>query len=68
MRGIENIIYNLNDEEQVMISATPTKNNHWVSLSSTDVTIVNSNNIDLTLISFCITHGNLHRAIRERNR
>ena len=47
------------------IVATPTKNSRWDILGSTDVTIVNSNNIDLTLISFCLTHGNLHRAIRE---
>ena len=65
MRGIANIIYNLNEEEQALIFATSTKNNLWATLSSTDVTIVNSNNIDLTLISFCLTHGNFHRAIRE---
>ena len=65
VKGISNIIYNLNEEEQALIVATPTKNSRWDILGSTDVTIVNSNNIDLTLISFCLTHGNLHRAIRE---
>ena len=65
VKGISNIIYNLNEEEQALIVATPTKNSRWDILGSTDVTIVKSNNIDLTLISFCLTHGNLHRAIRE---
>ena len=68
VKGITNIIYNLNEEKQALIFPTSTKNNRWAILGSTDVTIVNSNNIDLTLISFCLTHGNFHRAIHEMDR
>lgn len=58
---IENIIYNLNEEEQAFITATFTPNGRRYVLGSTEVSIVNSNNIDLTLISFCVTLGNFNQ-------
>lgn len=62
--GIGSIIYNSNGEEEAVVMASIDDKDN-ITLSATQTVIVNSNSIDLTLIAFCVTYGNYHRAMRQ---
>lgn len=62
----ENIIFNNNDEIIAKISAR--KENNWYNLGNTSVEINNyQNNINIILISLCITMGNFESVRRRHN-
>ena len=62
----ENIIFNNNDEIIAQISAR--KENNWYNLGNTSVEINNyQNNINIILISLCITMGNFESVRRRHN-